>query len=109
MHLLYLDESGHADDPRTKFFVLAGFSVFERTAHWLDSRLTPIAQRFDATQPENIELHGSPMRSGRGYWHKVPRQDRERAMADLIRNEAQPALLQSHKAETYDPPVTDSP
>lgn len=84
MHLLYLDESGHADDPRTKFFVLAGFSVFERTAHWLDSRLTPIAQRFDAAQPENIELHGSPMRSGRGYWHKVPRQDRERAMAEVL-------------------------
>lgn len=84
MHLLYLDESGHADDPKTKFFVLAGFSVFERTGHWLDSRLTPIAQRFDAAHPENIELHGSPMRAGRGYWHKVPRKEREQAITDVL-------------------------
>ena len=84
MHLLYLDESGHADDPRTRFFVLAGFSVFERTGHWLDSHLTPIAQRFDAVNPENIELHGSPMRAGRGYWHKVARADREQAMGDVL-------------------------
>lgn len=84
MHLLYLDESGHAEDPKTKFFVLAGFSVFERTGHWLDSRLTPIAQRFNQANPENIELHGSPMRSGRGHWHNVPRKDRETAIADAL-------------------------
>ncbi|MGN6318255.1 DUF3800 domain-containing protein [Trinickia sp.] len=33
MHLLYLDESGHPDDPNSEFFVVAGFSVFERQTH----------------------------------------------------------------------------
>jgi hypothetical protein len=30
MHLLYADESGSVGDPKQQFFVLAGFSVFER-------------------------------------------------------------------------------
>jgi len=81
---LYLDESGHADDPQQRFFVLAGFSVFERSGHWLDSRISPIAQRFDPAHPETVEFHGSPMRAGRGYWHKIPQKDRDQAQADVL-------------------------
>lgn len=64
MHLLYLDESGHAHDPSTQFFVLAGFSVFERQIHWLEGQIDPVAARFSATDPRSIEFHGSPMRGG---------------------------------------------
>lgn len=84
MHLLYLDESGHADDPQQKFFVVAGFSVFERSSHWLDSKIAPIAQRFDPAHPETVEFHGSPMRAGRNYWHKIPQKDRDQAQADIL-------------------------
>ena len=59
MHLLYLDESGHPNDPATEFFVLAGFSVFERSMHWLDSAITPIAARFNPACPSDIEFHGA--------------------------------------------------
>lgn len=84
LHLLYLDESGHADDPTTKFFVLAGFSVFERTTHWVEARIAPIAERFDPDHPETVEFHGSPMRGGRQRWHKIPQKDREQAQADIL-------------------------
>ncbi|WP_413786047.1 DUF3800 domain-containing protein (plasmid) [Agrobacterium sp. rho-13.3] len=34
LHLLYLDESGHSHDLSSDFFVLAGFSIFERQTHF---------------------------------------------------------------------------
>lgn len=84
MYLLYLDESGHSHDPNTNFFVLAGFSIFERQTHWLESQIDPIAQRFSAMNPREIEFHGSPMRSGKGEWKGVPPQDRVQAVVDIL-------------------------
>ena len=51
VHLLYLDEPGQRQDPGTQFFVLAGFAVFERSIHWLKSRIHPIAVRFRPQAP----------------------------------------------------------
>lgn len=34
MYLLYADESGTANSSHEPFFALAGFSIFERQAHW---------------------------------------------------------------------------
>ena len=84
MHLLYVDESGSVGDPTQRFFVLAGFSVFEREPHWIESELNDIAKRFSPQQPEAIELHGSPMHSGRSSWRSVPRADREQAISDAL-------------------------
>ncbi len=50
MHLLYLDESGAASDPKQQFFVLAGVSVFERESHWIEQKLNTIAQQYNDTQ-----------------------------------------------------------
>lgn len=84
MHFLYVDESGSVGDPTQRFFVLAGFSVFEREPHWIDKDLNDIAGRFNARQPEAVELHGHPMRSGQGRWRHVPRPDRENALVDAL-------------------------
>jgi len=84
LHLLYLDESGQPNDQSTDFFVLAGFAVFERSAHWLDSRITPIAARFDAQDPSAIELHGSPMHAGKECWSGVAPADRVQAVVDVL-------------------------
>lgn len=84
MHLLYLDDSGSPCDPQTKFFVMAGFSIFERQTHWLESQLNPIAARFNLTSPESVELHGSPMRSGSDGWKQFSPQDRVQAVADAL-------------------------
>jgi Protein of unknown function (DUF3800) len=84
VYLLYLDESGHPQDPSTKFFVLAGFSVFERQTHWVEAQINPVAARFSATNPRNIEFHGSPMRAGRHEWKGVAPQDRVQAVVDIL-------------------------
>jgi len=76
MHLLYLDESGSVSDVEQRYFVLAGLSVFERSTHWIEQELDQIALRFapDPSCPYDVELHGSPMRNGKGLWraHTVP-------------------------------------
>lgn len=85
MHLLYLDESGCITDSRQRYFVLAGVSVFERQTHWIEQSLNSIAARFNPTDPHLIELHGSPMRSGRDGWKKhAPYADRMQAIKDAL-------------------------
>lgn len=49
LHLPCLDESSHSHDPSSDFFVLAGFSIFERQTHWLEAQIDPIAARFSST------------------------------------------------------------
>jgi hypothetical protein len=85
MHLLYLDESGSVADPNQAFFVLAGVSVFERKTHWVEQPLNDIAARFNPQDPWAIELHGSPMRSGREGWKSHPLQARLSAMDDVLK------------------------
>lgn len=85
MHLLYLDESGSVADPNQKFFVLAGVAVFERKTHWVEQRLNDVAARFSPANPYDVELHGSPMRSGRDGWKTFPLQDRLQAIKDALR------------------------
>lgn len=84
MYLLYLDDSGSIGDKSTKFFVLAGFSIFERQTHWLDSSVTEIAKRFSPLNPECIELHASPMRVGREGWQNFAPADRVQAVVDVL-------------------------
>lgn len=84
MHLLYLDESGSVADPSQKYFVLAGISVFERKTHWVEQKLNTIAERFAPYSPHSIELHGSPMRSGRDGWKSFPLPDRLQAIKDAL-------------------------
>lgn len=84
MYLLYLDDSGSIDDPQTDFFVLGGICIFERQTHWVESHLNTIAKRFDPLNPENIELHASPMRSGRDGWKAFAPADRVQAVVDAL-------------------------
>lgn len=91
MHLLYADESGSTPDPKQQYFVLAGFSVFERQGYWLANELDKIAARFNPADPSAIELHGSPMLSGRGAWRQHPKEDRRKAVEDVLA-----VLLRSH-------------
>lgn len=92
MHLLYLDESGHSHDPSTDFFVLAGFSIFERSTHWLESAINPIAARFNPLCPEAIEFHGAPMRGGKEYWKAVAPAQRVQAVVDILNLLSNPQL-----------------
>lgn len=84
MYLLYADESGSTKDAQQKHFVLAGFCVFERQGFWLANELDKIAERFNPAEPNIVELHGSPMLSGRGQWRGFDRQDRVQAIQDAL-------------------------
>lgn len=86
MHLFYVDESGSVADPSQKYFVLAGVAIFERKTHWVEQDLNAIATKFDAVTPHNIELHGSPMRSGRDGWKAHPLADRLAAIKDALQH-----------------------
>lgn len=86
MYLLYADESGSAHDPNGDFFVLAGFSIFERQTHWVDEKVEQIARRFEPYfGARQCELHGSPMFAGNDGWRDaatVPQ--RVQAVSDAL-------------------------
>jgi hypothetical protein len=84
MHLLYVDESGAVSDPAQQYFVLAGVAVFERKTHWIEQQLDAIAARFSPVSPGAVELHGSPMRSGRDGWKAYRLQDQIDAIKDCL-------------------------
>jgi len=84
MHLLYLDHSGSSEDPTHSHVVLAGISLFERQGYWISRELDKIAARFNPSDPNSVELHGSPMHGGRGPWRRFPLADRLRAISDAL-------------------------
>lgn len=63
-----------------------GVSVFERQAHWIETHMNQIAKRFDDDNPREVELHGSPMRTGRDGWDQHPLPDRISAIEDALRD-----------------------
>lgn len=84
MHLLYADESGSVHDPHQIHFVIAGISVFERQCFWTGEKMDKIAERFNPGDPNSVELHASPMFSGRGFWRQFPKADRIQAIKDCL-------------------------
>lgn len=89
MYLLYVDESGAVSDSSQKYFILAGVAVFERQTHWIEQKLNEIANQIDPAQGQKLELHGSPIRSGKGFWRKFPLIEREQ----IIKNALTASLL----------------
>jgi len=85
MYLLYADESGHARDASQQYFVLAGFCIFERQGFWLAQELDKIAERFDPADPSSVELHGNPMKTGKGIFRRFPQAVRIQAMKDALK------------------------
>jgi hypothetical protein len=83
MYLLYLDESGNEADPSDRFFVLGGLSLFERQTFFLAEAVEAVQKKyFPGIQP--VTFHASEIRSGRGFWRKVPDEVREGVLEDLV-------------------------
>jgi Protein of unknown function (DUF3800) len=91
MYLLYADESGSVGDPQQRFFVLAGFCVFERQGYWIARELEKIAARFSSADPASVELHGNPMNTGKGIFRHFTKSDRIKAIEDALK-----VLLAAH-------------
>ena len=70
MYLLYADDSGVSSDPSVKYSVLAGFSTFENQTFWIQKAVDEIMLKH--TGRADLELHASPIRSGKGIWRGFP-------------------------------------
>lgn len=82
MYLLYLDESGNPDNAAEKHFVLGGAAIFERVTYHLSCELDRI-QGAHFPDAGHIDFHAGPIRAGKNFWRRVPREVRGRVLADL--------------------------
>ena len=62
LYLLYADDSGVTSDPDVKYSVLAGF---ENQTYWIQKAVDDIMLKYIGRA--DLELHASPIRSGRGF------------------------------------------
>jgi hypothetical protein len=84
MYLFYADESGSVGDANQSYFVLAGFCIFERQGYWISQEIDKIAAAFNPADPLSVELHGSPMMSGKGMWRRFPKEARISALEQSL-------------------------
>ena len=75
MYLLYADDSGVTSDPDVKYSVLTGFATFENQTYWIQKAVDDIMLKYIGRA--DLELHASPIRSGRGIWRSFPKENRE--------------------------------
>ncbi|MFZ1888798.1 MAG: DUF3800 domain-containing protein [Candidatus Binataceae bacterium] len=72
MHLLYLDDSGSANNKNEEYLVLGGVSLFEPQVNWLTQQLDVLAESIDPKNPQDVEFHASEIFSGRvAPWNKM--------------------------------------
>jgi hypothetical protein len=83
LYLLYVDDAGSANGKFCNHRVLAGFAVYETQPIWIGRAIDDIVYNYIPTYPE-IELHGSPMRSGKGGWRGIPKTIRETIISDVL-------------------------
>lgn len=81
MHILYVDDSGSVENASERYFVLGGIAVFERGLYHQITAVEKCIESFDLGDPADIELHGSPMYSGRGAtWRRIRDRSTREAM-----------------------------
>jgi hypothetical protein len=81
MHILYIDDSGSVENANERFFILGAVSVFERGIFHQIKAADDCVATFGLGDPHDIELHGSPMYSGRdGVWRSVRDRPQREAM-----------------------------
>ena len=90
MHLLYLDDSGSADNPNEEYLVLGGVSVFEAQAHWFTQQLDNLAQTIDPSDPHGVEFHASEIFGRRNHpWRGMDRDEAQgiiKAVLTILRD-----------------------
>jgi hypothetical protein len=85
MYFLYLDDSGCANNPNERYFVLGGVYVFERQVYFLNEQLEQIACRYRSISSETVELHAYPISSGKEEpWGLISRDERRQVQKDIL-------------------------
>ena len=89
MHLLYLDDSGSANDSDQAYFVLGGVSVFEAQVYFLNSQLDQLASQIETANPHSLEFHASDIYQGRevigDYWKTWTREKRRNVISSVFK------------------------
>ena len=80
--MLYIDDSGSPTNASDKYSVLAGFVTWEDQNYWIQQNIDKLVYQYTGTT--NMELHGSPLRTGKGEWHQFPKQKREDLFMDVL-------------------------
>ena len=83
MYLLYADDSGVTSDPNVKYSVLAGFATFENQTFWIQKAVDEIMLKH--TGRADLELHASPIRSGKGIWRGFPKSKRDAILKETLK------------------------
>ena len=84
MHLLYLDDSGSAKNPKEEYLVLGGVSVFEAQVNWITRQLDELAENIDPGDPHGVEFHASEIFSRRDKPWKNLDQDEARGVIKSV-------------------------
>lgn len=72
LYLLYADESGDLSGPDSKVFVVGGIAVHEDAVRPLAGEINRTINRYvGRSAGVRLEVHGSPMRGGRGLWKPI--------------------------------------
>jgi len=82
MYLLYVDDSGVASDPNVKYSVLAGFTTLEDQPYWIQKSVDDIMLKYAGRA--DLELHASPIRSGKRIWRSFPKEKRESLLVECL-------------------------
>ena len=82
MYLLYADDSGVASDPNVNYSVLAGFAIFENQTFWIQKAVDDIMLKHIGRA--DLELHASPIRSGKGIWRGFSKAKRQAILIDIL-------------------------
>ncbi len=101
MHLLYLDDSGSVGNSSDKHIVLAGFSVFERSPHWLGEEMDKLAAQVWPEDPLGLEFRGSDILGGKRQWRGIQKDERRRVYSEALSGLARTRSVRLFAAAIY--------
>jgi hypothetical protein len=85
MYLLYLDDSGSAQNQSETYLVLGGICIFEHQVYHFTQELDILARKFAPTDPSSVEFHASAVFGGRAApWSSVNKAERIQAIKQVI-------------------------
>lgn len=84
MRVLYIDDSGALAASQKDILVYAGFSVPENAIPCLNEELCDLVRGLFPNAPENVELHGTEIQTGKNRWRYRPQEKRRHMMADCL-------------------------
>jgi hypothetical protein len=83
VYMLYVDDSGLPANKYDKYCVLAGFATREDQNYWIQQSIDSLVSEH--TGMTALELHGSPIRTGKGAWRQFPKEKREALFMAVLR------------------------